>query len=738
MNNILYLATDDSGLVKIGYTETSSQNRIKQFANYYPKKFKEVTSFTVKEVNAESVEKFIHEVLNAQFLNLKLMYDKFNFVEYQSYVKNSPNGYTEIFLSNPSIINNLFTFFHTLRFIELKDIDIQKIHNIKSFNENELKKYYPQINSFIEEEGKKEGLASPTIITKRINIFKNNFDKWFNEISKNFNSIDLIIENNHFFFLSNKKKIRLENFLFGSINDESCLYIKNNLKCDYDIDYVINTFFNSLNSLQEQNTNLSPQRSSFQYKNKKFLEIQHHKKLELKRSTSEKSKFKDFSSFLKKEEVKDIISNSINQFKNYLETNKEIIKSDLFLESPYFNNFLNHFHNNKLESFFNIECKFLNENDYINWVNIKPKKAEYKDENLVCYPFVDYVIKNLEKMFNNNFTEQEKNNQSQYFKEKDDFVFTCLSAIINPERLKRNFNYKYFDNSKLYHKVLKCTDYYLTNSDISDHATINTLLKNNFLLFNNQNLFLREKAFILTSLFSFSKSQSFKDEEYINSYYNKLSSVEVIWNNLAINFLDKIKNQKQSNHWKDPIKIVDEYFVDFEEHISIYRKSHKLYHKNDVIQDFLEIEIEGQSIESHLLSINANNYVNNKIKNSLINWESFSNKKQFQLSRTILNYSDNKVHFSNKNILKAFSIFLYQSSNSDLKHEIKSYEMQTVIAGLKKLKEKNILLFEVKQFEKPIFNLLTQFENKMSLDKNYIELKSKIIEPSQNKKRTLN
>jgi len=723
MNNIVYIAATDLGLMKIGYTKKSSSHRIKQFAKHYPTPFKEVTSFEVEEVNAESVEKFIHEILNAQFLNLKLMYDKFNFVEYESYMKNSPDGYTEIFLSNPNIINNLFTFLHSLGFIKLTDNDIEKINQIPSFKENELKKYYPEINQFIEEEGKKEGFASPNIITKRTNIFKNNFDKWMKDIPKDSNNIELLIENNDFFLVSKNRKIRLENFLFGNTEEKNCIYLKKNLIINYDIDFLIDSFFYSLVKLEKQNTNMSTQRSSFQYKNEKFLAIQHTKKLKLTQLSIIQTKTKDFQSFLKDKENKDIILSTINEFTNYLEKYKDIISSEKILDSDYFKKFINCIQNNELDQILKIKCNFYPDSTNVEWTNISLKYNNHTTEESNCYFIINYILSNLEKKFNNNFNDNERTNIKEYFIEKNNFVFSCLSATIEPEILTQKVNYKYFNNSALDRKYLESLNRYCigTNKDIRESHAIQHLLDNNHLLSSDQTFIFRERSSILSQLFVPKFNRPFYFDENIKE---KLNFIENKYYNLGLKIIEQIKTKKCANRWKEPIKTIEEYFLNLEKFL--FQKEHNFYIQKNAMQDFLNINIDGKSIECHLLSINANKYINNKFKNSNIKLNSFSNLKQFQLSRSILNYSDNKIKFSNEEIINSFCIFLSQSNNKDLNFDKKTYELQTITSGLNKLKEKNISIYAFNEDGKSIFDLLSEFEKGNNLCKEYTTVKTEL------------
>ncbi len=254
--NYLYVAYNDDEFLKMGITDKDPHTRIHSFGRKYPKKFKHIIDFNIINYENNDIETIIHQFFNSQLLNTALLYKECNIIEFQPYVEKSPNGYTEIFLSNPIYLANVLTILHLISAIELSENDLKNIeNNIYAYPIQIIeKKYRTELNEIKNRQNNEVSLVK-NVSNNKNNIHKLNF-KNFLEISNKTLNFQIHKKENEYYFTNGEKQTNLVNFLHGN-NSFDVLHqvIKTQLKSNIDISSLKKLLVDNNKSVTTQKSN---------------------------------------------------------------------------------------------------------------------------------------------------------------------------------------------------------------------------------------------------------------------------------------------------------------------------------------------------------------------------------------------------------------------------------------------------------------------------------------------------
>lgn len=674
MNNILYIATDNNGVIKIGYTNKNADERIAIFSKNYNVNFQKVAEFEIKNESALKIERFVHEFLNAQFLNVKMIYDKFNIVEYESYVKDKNDGYTEIFLCNPVVLTNLITFFHISGFLNVTSKELDDISKIKSFDESTLKTHYQNILRFIGKEGKKDLFGSPNIITKRTNIFEKNFKIWK---EKSFSDLELVYKNNIFKLKHNNGFTSISNYIFGNNDLDVCKLLLQKCVLNISKEDMLKFFDENLQKIIKQNENFSPHNRKFSKEDKESIV------------------FKRLEAF--KEEKEKIIS---DLFKNKLI--EKIIKNNIQTLT-------------KLEKVLDIPSEQLNNLNYLldkNKITFKYKIIDRKidtlffsveadsSENLNIY--TNYILSNITAYIMN------PQLSLSYFLKKDKLItyqieelkkFHSFDDDIENHTTEEVFN-KYLEYKKITKKIdmknidlflNKCSfqNYINTNQryTIETHALLNIFKSYNKKFVNKKNKFIIDK-----------QNQDMERLYLMNkSNYNNIDCGRYLVNNIK-NFrfieFDDLYSYTVSL-LKEPIKYCEKELI---QHLFKPTNLEKPFNTNEECDDYLDTVFNGMSIRKHIILKTANGMFE-LFKNNFNN--KYRLNKQFKINLLISRIISNLEGAQCKNYeeIKELEDSLKELESSNYKKYVTENVMD--VAKTELLKKKKIF---TKQTERLSFN----------------------------------
>lgn len=257
MENYLYIAVNDDGFIKIGITNSNPTNRINKFGRKFPSKFRYLLSFEIQEIGNESIETLLHELFNSQLLNVKYLNNSLNVVEFDSYTKDSPNGYTEVFLSNPIFLANCLTILHLQGSLTLQSTDLEKIKNLKEYPREELERKYPkEFKQVRETEKNKISLLKP-VFNNSETIYKRNYTK-FLTIAQDSPRFKIMFEGDNIYLHGNKNKTNAVNMLHGNTsydNLQTLISKERDINNPYDIVKFANFLKLSNKSISVQRNN---------------------------------------------------------------------------------------------------------------------------------------------------------------------------------------------------------------------------------------------------------------------------------------------------------------------------------------------------------------------------------------------------------------------------------------------------------------------------------------------------
>ena len=272
--NILYIATNDNGLIKIGITDVSAEKRVEKFTKDYDNSFKLILKFDLNNNIANTtVETLFHEILNSKFLNVNFLQKNKLSNDFEDFVKIKDNGrcksgYTEIFILEKDILKNLIVLMHLLNITEIKPDHFNTINLLKENdnflseikNINKIIKKNEVINTF-----KDKNLLIKPLLNNQTNILKKNFAYIAKKIENDQRNdcfdnekVNFLLKNNKLFFSYESYSIDASNIIHGCSNDIDRLNLisinQPNFKSFKDLGNVI------LN-IRKENLNLSGQKN---------------------------------------------------------------------------------------------------------------------------------------------------------------------------------------------------------------------------------------------------------------------------------------------------------------------------------------------------------------------------------------------------------------------------------------------------------------------------------------------
>lgn len=215
MNNYLYIAINGEGLIKIGLTDGNPILRIEKFSKEYEIPFEPLLIFDVKNTDNDVAESILHQLFNSQLLNTAFIHKEMSIFDFVKYNKNSPDGYTEIFLANSKFLANSLTILHLNGIITLQEENLDSLTTITEYPIQRLQNKYPaEFNKIRLRENNKISLLKPNYNNRNI-IFKKNFSK-FLKLSENFENLNLKYQNKELYLTNNSIKSNLSNLLHGN------------------------------------------------------------------------------------------------------------------------------------------------------------------------------------------------------------------------------------------------------------------------------------------------------------------------------------------------------------------------------------------------------------------------------------------------------------------------------------------------------------------------------------------